>query len=67
MRAEPKARLTELLREAQRQRDAMREFGLAGYATMVEKHRERLDAVLGKIREHCREHGLPLPEGVPAE
>ena len=67
MRAEPKARLAELLREVDRHRFAIREFGLAGYVTMVEKHRDDLGSVLAEIREHCREHSLPLPEGVPAE
>jgi hypothetical protein len=67
VQAEATARLTELLREVDRHRDAIREFGLAGYVTMVEKHRKDLGAVLTEIRAHCREHSLPLPEGVPTE
>jgi hypothetical protein len=38
-----------------------RESGMAGYATMVERHREQLRAVLAQIRQHCKKHGLPLP------
>ena len=58
-------RLAELLREAERQRSAIREYGLAGYVTKVEQHKARLEAVYEQIRTHCREHGLALPKEVP--
>lgn len=61
----PDKRLAELLREAERQRSAIREYGLAGYVTKVEQHKARLEEVYEEIRAHCREHGLALPKEVP--
>ena len=61
----PAARLTALLHEVDRQRDAIREFGLAGYVTKVEQHNAKLHLIYGQIREHCAEHGLELPAEVP--
>ena len=61
MPADPNQRLAELRREARRHRDALREFGLAGYVTMVEQHRAKLEQVLAQIRCLCEEHGLELP------
>ena len=60
----PADRLDALLRDARRHRDAIREYGLAGYVTMVEQHRARLLAVQERIRRHCEEHGLELPSEV---
>ena len=61
MSAELEHRLAELLREARRHREALREFGLAGYVTMVEQHRAKLDGVLAQIHCLCEEHDLELP------
>ena len=61
MRAiDPQQRLAELRREAARHRDAIREFSLAGYVTMVEQHRAKLQELQERIRAHCTEHGLEL-------
>jgi hypothetical protein len=61
----PAARLAELLHEVERQRSAIREYGLAGYVTKVEQHKARLRGVYEQIRAHCSEHGLELPAEVP--
>jgi hypothetical protein len=66
MTADPTARLAQLVREVGRHRDAVREFGLAGYVTKVEQHKARLRRVYEQIRAHCSEHGLELPAEVPA-
>ena len=60
----PADRLDALLRDARRHRDAIREYGLAGYVTMVEQHRARLLAGPERIRRHCEQHGLELPSEV---
>jgi hypothetical protein len=62
---DPRERLAELLREAGRHRDAIREFGLAGYVTMVEQHQAKLHEVYDRIRRHCEEQGLDLPPEIP--
>ena len=64
MAPDPAQRLADLLRDAERHRDAIREFGLAGYVSMVEQHRARLRDVYDRIRRHCQKHGLPLPPEV---
>lgn len=65
MAADPTARLAELMLDVGRHRDAVREFSLAGYVTMVEQHEAKLRQVYDRIREHCSEHDLELPPGVP--
>ena len=65
MAADPAARLAELMLDVGRHRDAIREFGLAGYVTKVEQHNAKLHLIYGHIREHCAEHGLELPPEVP--
>lgn len=65
MAADPTARLAELMLDVGRHRDAVREFSLAGYVTMVEQHKAKLSQVYDRIREHCGEHDLELPPGVP--
>ena len=65
MPPDPRERLAELLREAGRHRDAIREFGLAGYVTKVEQHQAKLREVYDRIRRHCEEQGLELPPMVP--
>jgi hypothetical protein len=67
MSTDPHARLAELLLQVERHRKAIREYGLAGYVTMVERHREQLESVYAEIREHCRSSRLPLPPDVPSE
>ena len=62
--ATPGERLVELVLKAQSHRDAIREYGLAGYITMVEKHRSMLAGVHAQIRDHCERHALPLPREV---
>jgi hypothetical protein len=57
--------LAELVREVGRRRDAIREFGLAGYASLVDEHRVKLGQVYDLVRRHCAEHGLELPRGIP--
>ena len=64
MALDPQQRLTELRRNAGRHRDAIREFSLAGYVTMVEQHRAKLKDLQERIRVHCKEHGLELPPEV---
>ena len=64
MAPDPREKLAELLREAGRRRDAIREFGLAGYVTMVDQHRAKLDEVHDRIRRLCEEQGLELPPEV---
>ena len=63
----PQERLAELLREVERHQAAIREFGLAGYVTMVERHKRELAEVYETIRGHCRSSGLPLPPRIPRE
>jgi transposase len=62
--ADPGHRLADLLRDVGRHRDAIREFGLAGYVTMVEQHQARLRQLYDRIRRHCEEHDLELPPEV---
>ena len=61
MDPDPGLRLADLLRDVGRHRDAIREFGLAGYVTMVEQHQTRLRQLCDRIRRHCQEHGLEVP------
>ena len=65
MLPDPRDRLAELLREAERHRNSIREFGMAGYVTMVEQHRTKLREVQEQVRRHCEEHGLELPREIP--
>jgi hypothetical protein len=65
MTGDPTAQLAQLVREVGRHRDAVREFGLAGYVTKVEQHKSRLEKLYEQIRAHCEQHGLALPPEVP--
>jgi hypothetical protein len=60
-------KLTRLVSEAERHREAEREFRLAGHATMAERHQRIFELVCGEIRLHCREFGLDLPDWLPPE
>ena len=64
MALDPQQRLAGLRREVARHREAIREFSLAGYVTMVEQHRAKLRELQERIRTHCTEHGLELPPEV---
>jgi len=66
MAPDPAARLADLLSEVGRHRDAIREFGLAGYVTKVEHHKAQLQRTYDQIRRHCERHGLALPPEVPS-
>jgi hypothetical protein len=55
------ARLSELLRELRRHQEAIREYSLAGYASMVEKHRASLAKAESQVRCHCAKNDLELP------
>jgi hypothetical protein len=42
------------------------ELRLPGYLTMAKHHHVLWGLVCDEIRQHCRQHGLELPESVPA-
>ena len=53
-----------LLEKAEHHREAIREFGIAGYWPMVEQHRAKLRAVNEQIRQCCLEDDSTLPEAI---
>lgn len=55
-------KLSRLVSEAERHRESEREFRLAGYDTMAERHQRLFALVCDEIRAHCREFGLELPD-----
>jgi hypothetical protein len=63
----PEERLAELVRDVERQRNAIQEYGSAGYVTMVERRRKDLEVTYARIRDHCWQHGLPIPPDLPPE
>jgi hypothetical protein len=65
MPTDAESKLAHLVAQVERHRESIREFGLAGYITMVERHQKLLELAYGEIRRLCREHDLDLPAGVP--
>jgi hypothetical protein len=60
-------KLSRLVAEAERHREAEREFRLAGHVTMAERHQRLFDLLCDEIRVHCRQLGLELPDWLPPE
>jgi hypothetical protein len=64
---EAEEKLAGLLRQVLRHQESAREFALAGYVTMAERHKRLLRLVCAEIRRHCMEAGLEIPDGLPPE
>jgi hypothetical protein len=65
--ADAQAKLERLVQQLERHRESAREYGLAGYVTMTERHRRLMKLVADEIRRHCLANGLDVPEGLPPE
>jgi hypothetical protein len=65
--SEAEVKLDRLVTEAERHRESEREFRLAGYAAVADRHQRLFELVCSEIRFHCREFGLELPEWLPPE
>jgi hypothetical protein len=59
--ADPKERLSDLLTEVARHREAIREYKLSAFPEMAVLRELKLRELCSCIRSHCREHGLATP------
>ena len=71
---DPTAKLDELVSQAERHRKAARDYRVFGsevelgaYWKMAENHEAMFEMACDRIRRHCRDHGLQLPDSIPEE
>jgi len=63
----PPERLTQLVREVERHKEAIRAYKLSAYPEMRARHELKLLSLYSDIWRHCQEHGLVLPLALPRE